>query len=359
MSDPAEPRLFNAVVSSIDCLDADAAQATKAAWDAVAKPLGGLGLLEDIVCRIAAAQHTADFNADKRAVAVFCADNGVVAEGVTQSESSVTTAVARNLCTKSTSVCLMAAAAGCDVVPVDVGMIDDVDDERLIVEKTANGTNNIAEGPAMTREQALAAFETGMRQAQRLADDGYGLLAAGEMGIGNTTTSAAVACALLGEAPETMVGRGAGLSTEGLARKVSAVGRALAVNSPDASDPVDVIARVGGFDIAAMSGFYLGGACAHRPVLLDGVISCVAALAAVRIAPETAGYLIASHSSSEPAAVRVLDALGMAAPIAAGMHLGEGTGAVALMALIDQALAVFRSSASFADTGIDAYEVLV
>ena len=358
MTEP-KPRLFDDVVASIVPADEGAARATKAAWDAVAKPLGGLGLLEDIVCRIAAAQHTPDFDVSKRAVAVFCADNGVVAEGVTQSESSVTTAVARNLCTKTTSVCLMAAAAGCDVVPVDVGMVDDVDDARLIIEKTANGTDNIAIGPAMTREACLFAFEAGMRLARGLSDDGYGLLAAGEMGIGNTTTSAAVACALLGEAPEIMVGRGAGLSTEGLARKVAAVGRALAVNAPDADDPVGVIAKVGGFDIAAMCGFYLGAASAHVPAILDGVISCVAALAAVRIAPGAAGYLIASHTSSEPAAVRVLSSLGMEAPITAGMHLGEGTGAVALMPLIDQALAVFESSASFADTGIDAYEVLV
>ena len=359
MEETNKTALFDQVIAEIEPASEQARADAYAAWGAVAKPLGGLGMLEDIVCRLAGAQHTANVVADKRAVAVFCADNGIVEEGVTQSTHEVTTAVTMNLCRKATSVCRMAASAHCDVVPVDVGVLDDIDDPRLRVMKTAHGTANIAKGPAMTREQAIYAIEAGMRVARELAEEGCTLLAAGEMGIGNTSSSAAVACALLEAAPEEMVGRGAGLSSEGLARKVAAVGRALAVNLPDRSDPVDVLAKVGGFDIAAMCGFYLGAASKRTPVLLDGVISCVAGLCATGIAPDALGYLVASHVSTEPAAHRVLAALGLEAPLHAGMHLGEGTGAVALMPLIDMTLAVYHDSATFEATGIDAYEVLV
>ena len=184
------------------------------------------------------------------------------------------------------------------------------------------------------------------------------VLLAGEMGIANTTTSAAVACALLGGDPERLTGRGAGLSSEGLARKVSVVRRALEVNRPYADDALDVIAKVGGFDIAAMCGFYLGSAASKRPAILDGFISCVAALCAVRLAPEVRGYLIASHLSAEPAAKEVLLALDLKAPIHARLHLGEGTGAVALLPLIDLGLAVYGDSRTFSTAGIEAYEHL-
>ena len=328
-------------------------------WNGIAKPLDGLGMLERIVCRIAAASGSAQVDVGKRALAVFCADNGVVAEGISQSEPEVTAIVARNLCDQATSVCRMGAFAGCDVVGVDVGVAEDIDDGRLLVRKCANGTANIAHGPAMTRQQACFALEQGMALAGEWAAQGYRLLAAGEMGIGNTTTSAAVACALLGEEPAAMTGRGAGLTSAALQRKVEVVGRALQVNQPDAADVVDVLAKVGGYDIAAMCGFYLGAAANHVPVILDGFISCVAALCAVRLAPDTLGYLIASHVSTEPATQRVLDELGLEVPLHAAMHLGEGTGATALMPLIDSALTVYSESRSFSDSGMDAYEKLV
>lgn len=344
------------LVADIGHADEDAAQKARECWDGLAKPLDGLGMIEDAICRIAAAQGSHQVRAARRMVAVFCADNGVVVQGVSQSGPEVTSSVARGLCDRNTSVCVMAHAAHCAVVPVDVGMLEDLDEPGLLRSKTACGTGDISAGPAMSRVQAAQAILVGACVARAAALAGVDLLLAGEMGIANTTTSAAVATALLGGDPERLTGRGAGLSSEGLARKVSAIRRALEVNRPDAGDPLDVIAKVGGFDIAALCGFYLGAAAEKRPAILDGFISCVAALCAVRMAPDVRGYLLASHVSAEPAAAEVLGALDIEAPLHARLHLGEGTGAVALLPLIDLGLAVYGDSRTFSTAGIDAYE---
>lgn len=347
------------LVARIRPADACAYAAARGHWAAIAKPLGGLGLLEDAVCKLAAAQKTANPSSAPRALAVFFADNGVVTEGISQSGQEVTLAAARNICAGAASVNCMARAAECAVVPVDVGMVQPLDDARMHTCAPLRGTADIACGPACSRDAALHALAAGVRVASMLADAGVRVLAAGEMGIGNTTTSAAVASALTGASPELTVGRGAGLTSEGLARKRTVVARALAVNRvDDGADVVDVLASVGGLDIAAMCGFYLGAAACGRPAVLDGVISCTAALAAARIAPNAKGYLLASHCSSEPAARLLLDELALVAPLQAGMHLGEGTGALALMPLLDMACAVYAQAASFDASGLEAYREL-
>lgn len=349
---------LDSLLARIEPADEQAAQAARDCWDGLAKPLDGLGMLEDMVCRLAAVRGLHNETADKRMVAVFCADNGVVGEGVTQCGPELTASVARELCERSSSVCVMSRAERCAVVPVDVGVLEDIDDPGLLVSKSALGSGNIYEGPAMTREAAIQALVTGAVIAQEAANLGFDILIAGEMGIANTTTSAAVACALTGNAPERMTGRGAGLSSEGLARKIEVVRRALEVNQPDTEDALDVMAKVGGFDIAAMCGFYLGAAAAKRPAILDGFISCVAALCAVRMVPAAKGYLLASHQSAEPAAADVLEALGIKAPLHARLHLGEGTGAVALLPLLDLALTVYTELQTFSTAGLVAYEHL-
>lgn len=343
-------------VAGIVPADERARAAAAAKWDSVAHPLGGLGAMEDIVARIAAVQGSVAVEVSPRVLAVFFADNGVVVEGVSQSGQDVTFAVARNMCEGATSACRMAAFAGCEVVPIDVGMAQAIDDERMVCANVRRGSGNIACGPAMAREEALRAMEAGIACARGLARSGARLLAAGEMGIGNTTTSAAVAAVLLGAPASDLVGRGAGLDDAALARKRAAVVRACELNAPDAADPVDVIAKVGGFDIAALAGFYLGAAACRVPAVLDGVISCTAALAACRIAPHAADALIGSHASSEPAAERLLRALRLEAPLRAGMHLGEGSGAMAFLPLIDSALCVYRDGKTFSATGMKAYE---
>ena len=324
-------------------------------WDAVAKPLHSLGLLETLTAQMAAVQRTAFPHAAKKRVLVFCADNGVVAEGVTQSDSSVTAAVALALAEGNSNVNIMARAAGADVLAYDVGMLTDVDHPRLRRAKGAYGTANLAHGPAMTREQAIFALEAGMTAAEAAAADGCDILVAGEMGIGNTTSSTAVLCALLGCAPEDVTGRGSGLDNAGLQRKVAAIRSCLTVNKPDGADGLDVLCKCGGYDIAAICGVYLAGAALGVPVVLDGLISGAAAALAHRICPAALGALLPSHMSHEPGGHLALDALGLRPPIVADLALGEGTGAVALLPLLDMALAVLNSTHSFESIGMEAY----
>ena len=325
-------------------------------WNDCAKPLGSLGLLETALEDIAALTGSADIRLDRRAVLVLCADNGVVAQGVTQSPSSVTGLVAKQLAARRTSVCRMAQAARCQVVPVDVGILDFQEMPGVLSRRIGNGTGDISQGPAMTRRQAEQALQTGMELGREQQALGVELLATGEMGIGNTTTSSAVACVLLGRPAEEMTGRGAGLSDQGLQKKTAAIRRALEVNRPDPSDPLDILQKVGGFDIAAMCGVFLGGALYRVPVLIDGLISAVAALCALRLCPAAGKAMLASHVSAEPAGGLVLEALGKQPLITAGMRLGEGTGAVAAMPLLDLALAVYRESYTFEEGGIEAYQ---
>ena len=342
------------LLSGITPPDEAARAAAHAHWAGLAKPLGGLGALETLLEDAAALTGNAALDVSRRAVLVLCSDNGVVAQGVSQTDQSVTRAVAENLAARRTSVCQMARTAHCDVVPVDMGMAGDpvpgVADCRI-----AAGTADFTQGPAMTRAQAVEAVGRGIRLVQEQKAAGVQLLATGEMGIGNTTTSSAVAAVLLGQPVERMTGRGAGLSDEGLARKVDAICRGILRNEPDPTDPLDVLAKLGGFDLAGLCGVFLGGALEGVPVVMDGFISGVAALCAVRLCPAAAKAVFASHCSSEPAAHLVLDALGKAPLLTAGLHLGEGTGAVASLPLWDMALAVYGHCYSFAEGGITPY----
>ena len=334
--------------------DEAARAAAHAHWASLAKPLGGLGALETTLESAAALTGSAALDLSKRAVLVLCADNGVVAQGVSQTDQSVTRTVAENLAARRTSVCQMARTARCEVVPVDMGMAGElVPGVRNC--RVASGTTDFTQGPAMRREQAVEAIAKGIALVREQKAQGVTLLATGEMGIGNTTTSSAVAAGLLGQPVECMTGRGAGLSDEGLARKINAIQRGIAVNQPDPDDALDILAKLGGFDIAGLCGVFLGGALEGVPVLMDGFISGVAALCAVRLCPAAAKAVFASHCSSEPAARLVLEALGKAPLITAGLHLGEGTGAVAAIPLWDMALAVYRNCYSFADGGLTPY----
>ena len=346
------------VVSQIKPADQGAIAAARAHWDTVAHPLNSLGLLEDAVVRIAGASGTAAVDITKRAVVAMCADNGVVAEGVTQSGQDVTAIIAENMGRGTSSVCRMGRVAGADVVPVDIGVAVPVTVGKILQRNIRRGTADLAVEPAMSRAECERAILVGVEVVKDLVDQGYRLLATGEMGIGNTTTSAAVASVLLGREAEEVTGRGAGLSTEGLRRNVDAIRRGIAVNRPDASDPVDTVSKVGGLDIAGLMGVFLGGALYHVPVLIDGFISSVSALAAARLCPAALDYMLASHASNEPAGKMVLEALGLEPFLYARMCLGEGTGAVAVIPLLDMALAMYREMSSFSDINIDAYEHL-
>lgn len=344
---------LNKLNSQIADFDEAAAAKCKANWDSIAKPLEGLGYLEEDVARIAGLTGSDQVKIDKRAVLVMCADNGVVEEGVSQTEQSVTAAVASSIVEHNTSVCRMANYANVDTFPVNLGMMYDAPGtiDRQIAPQTANFTK----GPAMTYEQTEQAIQVGIDMVNDLVGQGYNLICTGEMGIGNTTTSSALTAVLLDMPVDEVTGRGAGLSDQGLLNKRAAIKKAIEVNQPDSNDAFDCLAKLGGFDIAAMAGAFIGGAINRVPVIIDGFISAVSALVADRMCPKAHVAMIASHISAESAADTILDELGLKPLICAGMHLGEGTGAVAAVPLLDMALAVYTEMVSFDEMGVQTY----
>ena len=350
------PGEFAELSARIEPLDQRVLKAARDKWNAVAKPIASLGALEHMVEQIAGLVGDIDFTLDRRAVLVLCADNGVVAQGVSQSQPDITTIIAGSVARGISSVCKMAHTAGVDAYSVDMGMLDPSDVPGVIDRHIARGTHDISLGPAMTRQQAVTAIQTGIDLVGDFKARGYQLLATGEMGIGNTTTSSAMVAAFFGLPADEVTGRGAGLSDAGLQRKRDAIARALEVNQPDAQDPLDVLSKLGGFDIAGLSGLFIGGAIHRVPIVIDGFISALAAYTAARICPECRCAMLASHVSTEPAASMLLEHLGVEPVIHAGMHLGEGTGAVLLPPMLDAALALYNGT-TFDATGIEAYEV--
>lgn len=346
------------MLASIQPADRSSMAEAAARWKTVGKPLFSLGKLEDAVIRMAGMKETADYTLDRRALLIFCADNGVVEEGVTQTGQEVTAIVADNFTRHATSVCLMSETAKTEIVPVDIGMATDVPSVTKPEYKIAYGTRNMTKGPAMTREETERAILTGIRLVREWKEKGYEILATGEMGIGNTTTSSAVTSVLLGCQPEEVTGRGAGLDSAGLERKIRAIKRAVSVNQPKAEDVLDVLSKVGGLDISGLTGAFLGGAIYHIPVVIDGLISSVGALCAARLAPDSVDYMLASHRSGEPAGGRILDELGLDPMLDCRMSLGEGSGAVAVMPLLEMGLNVYRRMGTFEEIQVEQYEEL-
>lgn len=343
------------LLKQIKPLEEDAINQCKRRWDSIAKPLHSLGKLEDGIIQIAGITGTNQVKLKKKALVILCADNGVVAEGVTQSDSEITSIVAENFLEMKSCACIMANKCGVDVYPVDIGIAKDT---KVPNYKVSYGTKNIAKGPAMTREEALRAIKTGVDIAADLKEKGYDIIATGEMGIGNTTTSSAIASVLLQIPVETVTGKGAGLSDAGLQHKIDIIKKAIKVNKPDLKDPIDVLAKVGGYDIAGLVGIYLGGAIAKIPIVMDGFISSVAALLAVRMNPLVQDYMLPSHVSNETAGQLILDAIGVKPYLTCGMCLGEGTGAVALFPLLEMGLEVYDRMSTFEQIEIEAYQPL-
>lgn len=343
------------IAKGIQPLDAKAMEDAWNYWDSLCKPLRGMGMLEEMVVHLAGVYGNYRPKLEKSAVVVMGADNGVVAEGVTQTGSEVTAQVLENMGERKSSVCIMAGLHGTEIIPVNIGMLVDGKHPRIVNKPVKYGTNNMTKGPAMSREEALRGILTGIEIVDELYAKGYRLFITGEMGIGNTTTSSACASVLLHQPVENMTGRGAGLSSEGLQRKIAAIHKAIEVNQPDAEDAVDVLSKIGGLDIAGMTGTYIGAAYHRTPVIIDGFISSVAAYMAAMIAPMAKEYMVAAHCSAEPAGQIMLDALGKKAPIHAGMRLGEGTGGVAVLSLYEYALAIYDNMPSFAQGNVEEY----
>lgn len=349
--------------------DDDAGARCKARWNTLCKPIHGLGLLEDLVCQIGAVQGTDDPRIDRAAIVIMGADNGVTAEGVSQCGSEVTAQVLRNMGDRTSSVCMMAKARPAEVFPVDIGLLEPADHPGVLDRAVRRGCGNIRRGPAMSRAEALEAILTGMDLAAGRKAEGCQILIPGEMGIGNTTTTAACICALFGRDPVQIAGPGAGLTSEGVAHKAKVIRDALAVNGyagralaaenrTGGREVLTLLADLGGLDIAGMTGLFLGAAKEKIPAVVDGCIAGLSAYLATLLCPDVRGCLVPSHGSTEPGSRLLLEALGMEAPLHFQMHLGEGTGAALLLPLLDQALFLYRNLPSFGKSGIEAYKVL-
>lgn len=345
----------------IDAPDKKIRKKVLANWDHVAKPLDGMGRFESLTAQIGAilGTDTIEISGNQKAVIIMCADNGIVEEGVSQSGQEVTLAVVKNMAKKQSSVGKMAAKIGADTIPVDIGVSFQGKIQGVLDRKIRCGTRNFRKEPAMTQEESVRAIFTGIEMVRDCRQKGYRILATGEMGIGNTTTSSAVAAALLDCDVAKVTGRGAGLSDEKLIQKQRIIAEAVEKYQLRSAEPMQVLCTVGGLDIAGLAGVCIGGALFHIPIVLDGVISMVAALVAERIVPGTKAYLIPSHRGKEPAVEKLMTVLELEPVIDASMALGEGTGAVMMMALLDMALCIYNNRTTFSDIAIAQYERFV
>ncbi|MDR3240133.1 MAG: nicotinate-nucleotide--dimethylbenzimidazole phosphoribosyltransferase [Clostridiales bacterium] len=340
---------FSELNDSIQPLNESAVSASQKKWDEVAKPLSSLGKLETVISQMAGIFQTADVHADKKAVIVFCADNGVLVNGVTSSAGKITAVMSEFITRGRSSVSRMAQIASADVITVDMGIFHPIETEGILNRRIAGGTADFTKEPAMTPEQAAQAIQTGISLVQECKEKGYSLIATGEMGVGNTSTSSAAAAVLTGRGVWEVTGRGVGISDEALLHKMQVIQQGVQSRKPDPGDAFDVLCKLGGFDIAGMTGAFIGGALSRLPIVIDGFISAVSALIAVKLCPKAKDFLLPSHVSAEPAGRLILDALGLEPLITAGMHLGEGTGAVCLFPLIDMALSVYHTACTFSD----------
>ena len=344
----------------------DAVKEAEARQEVLAKPTGALGTLEDISIQLAGITGKVKNSMKQQAVVIMSADNGVVDEGVASAPQSVTLSQTINFTRHYTGVSSMAKYFGIDLLVVDTGVkmaipsslysAEMTEEGRLTAKivnrRIADGTRNLAKEPAMTDEEALRAIMTGIEAAKAIKDCGYDIFGVGEMGIGNTTTSACVLAALCGKTGEDVVGRGGGLNDEGLAKKIRIVDEA--IKGLDPADVTDILAKVGGFDICAMTGAFLGAAYYRIPVVIDGYISAVAALCAYRLAPKAVNFMFGSHQSKEKGYLIAIDALGVKPYFNLGMRLGEGSGCPISFKIIETACAAMNGMATFAEGAIDA-----
>ncbi len=341
------------VVASIAPADPAAGEAARLRQERLTKPPGSLGRLEALSLQVAAIQRAECPAVGGKAVVVAAGDHGVVAQGVTGYPQEVTAQMVLNFLSGGAAVSVMARQAGVKLVIVDAGVATPLPEHpELRVVRAGPGTADITQGPAMPREQAEACVRAGVGIALEVADLGADLIGTGDMGIGNTTASSAITAALTGRSASQTTGRGTGRNDEELGRKVAVVERALEVNGPDPADGLDVLAKVGGFEIGVLAGVVLGGAAARRVVVLDGFISGAAALIAHRLCPTVADYLVASHLSAEAGHPVVLSHLGLRPLLDLGMRLGEGTGAVLAMGLVEAAASCLAEMATFDEAGV-------
>ena len=342
------------IIRLIQPLDEIAMQSAQVRQDMLTKPPGSLGRLEELSIQLAGITTNPFPSMELKTVIVMAADHGVTREGVSAYPSEVTPQMVLNFLHGGAAINVLARQANARVVVVDMGVALEIEDAsgELVRRKISLGTANLAQGPAMTREQAMESIQSGIEICETEIARGVDILATGDMGIGNTTPSAAIACSLMGQAPENVVGRGTGVDDAGLKRKIDVIIRALDVNRPIANDALDVLAKVGGFEIGALAGVILAAAANRKPVVIDGFISTAAAMIAVSLAPAARSYIIAAHVSQERGHKLMLEWLGLKPLLDLNLRLGEGTGAALAFHLIEASTRILREMATFRESGV-------
>ncbi len=347
---------MQAVIDAIAPLDEVAQAQALARQETLTKPAGSLGRLEEIAVRLAGITGQVRPTVARKAVVVLASDHGVAVEGVSAYPAEVTPQMVQNFLRGGAAINALARQVGARVVIVDVGVAATIDHPGLIKRKVAPGTANMAEGPAMTREQAVSAAQVGMAVLDELVAQGLDLVATGEMGIGNTTAASALTAALTGRSAQEVTGYGTGISATQHQHKVQVIERALVHNAPDPADPLDVLAKIGGLEIAGLVGLILAAAAQRVPVVIDGFITGAAALVAVRLCPQVRDYLFAGHVSVEQGHRIILETLELRPLLDLGLRLGEGTGAVLAMSLIEAATRAHAEMATFAEAAVSQRE---
>ncbi len=345
-------------LDKIEPADKNTMEKTREKWDGLVKPIGSLGLMEEMTIKISGMTGNTTNKIDRKAIVVMCSDNGVMEEGVSSAPQAFTRLLAEGMVKGITGVAAMAKHTGTEIVTVDMGINGDLRIPGIVDKKIAYGTKNLAVGSAMTYLEAIQAIEVGIEIGDNLYAEGYDIIGTGELGMGNTTTSAAI-ISVLGELDvEVTCGKGAGLTEDQYLHKMNVIKKGISVNKPDKDNPVDVLSKVGGFDIGGMCGLFLSAAKNRKPVVMDGFISSAAALCAIKLNPNVKDYIIPSHLSQEAGSAAMMEVLGMSPMLTMKMRLGEGSGCALAFQILQTSLYTLENMGTFKEASINS-KVLV
>ncbi|MEF8798327.1 MAG: nicotinate-nucleotide--dimethylbenzimidazole phosphoribosyltransferase [Candidatus Bipolaricaulota bacterium] len=340
------------LTKGVDGVDKEMREKASKRMDNLTKPKGSLGQLEELAIKVAGICREMNPSLENKYSFVFAGDHGVTAEGVSAYPQEVTVQMLANFVREGAAINVLGNQADSEVIVVDVGVASRDIPSSVVDEKISEGTDSLIRGPAMSREEALASIQVGYRIVDEVADSGLDLLGVGDMGIGNTTPSSAITAVMTDSKPEDVTGRGTGIDQKSLRRKISVVEEGLQINRPDPADPLDVLSKVGGYEIGAIAGAYLAGAANEVPILLDGFITTSGALIAQGLEPKVTNYMIASHNSVEKGHKQAHEKLGLEPLLDLDLRLGEGTGAALAMPVVESAMLVLNDMYTFEEAGI-------
>lgn len=350
-------RVLEKTLKRIETVDVHMYEKIQLKLDNLTKPRGSLGRLEEVAKKYVAITRRSEPQLNRKVIFTLAADHGVTQEGVSAYPREVTAQMVYNFLNGGAAINVLARHANAEVIVVDIGVDHDFGaPPGLIVRKIGRGTKNMALGPAMSRQEAIQAIETGIELVEKEAEKGLDIVGTGDMGIGNTTPSSAILSVFTGASPQEVTGRGTGINDQGLAKKIETIKKAISVNAPDPKDPIDVLAKIGGYEIGGIAGLILGAAANRIPAVVDGFISGAGALIAVKIEPKVNQYLIASHNSVEVGHRILLDYLGLRPLLDLDLRLGEGTGAALAIQLVEASLKIFTQMATFTEAGVSETE---